>query len=48
MENLKDAYKKKVMNKKKIEQKNMDKLLKISLTGSPREIRRRLKEIDKG
>lgn len=48
MESLKDAYKKKVMNRKKIEQKKMDELLKISLSGSPREIMRRLREIDKG
>jgi DNA-binding NtrC family response regulator len=48
MECLKDAYKKKVMNRKKIEEKKMDEMLKISLYGSPREIMRRLKEIDKG
>lgn len=48
MESLKDAYKKKVMNKKKIEEKKMDELLKISLSGSPRDIMRRLKELDKG
>ena len=38
----------KVMNKKKIEDKKMAELLKISLYNSPREILRRLKEIDKG
>lgn len=48
LECLKEAYKKKVMNKKKIEEKKMDQMLKISLYGSPREIMRRLKEIDKG
>ena len=48
MESLRDAYKKKVMNKKKIEEKKMDELLKISLSGSPRDIMRRLREIDKG
>ena len=48
MESLKDAYLKKVMNRKKIEQKKMDEMLKISLAGSPREIMRRLREIDKG
>jgi DNA-binding NtrC family response regulator len=47
LEALKNAYKKKVMNKKKIEEKKMDELLKVSLSGSPREILRRLKEIDK-
>ena len=45
---LKEAYKKKVMNRKKIEETKMNEMLKISLTGSPREIMRRLKEIDKG
>ena len=48
LECLKNAYKMKVMNKKKIEEKKMDELLKISLTGSPREILRKLREIDKG
>ena len=48
MESLKDAYKKKVMNKKKLEERKMDELLKISISGSPRDIMRRLKEIDKG
>ena len=47
LDSLKNAYKKKVMNRKKIEEKKMDALLKISLSGSPREILRRLKEIDK-
>ena len=46
-EALKNAYKKKVMNKKKIQEKKMDELLKISLSGSARDILRRLKEIDK-
>ena len=36
------------MNKKKIEEKKMTELLKISLAGSPRDILRRLREIDKG
>jgi len=44
LEALKEAFK--VMNRKKIEQKKMDELLKISLSGSPRDILRRLKEID--
>ena len=48
MESLKEAYKKKVMNRQKIAEKKMDELLKISIAGSPRDIMRRLKEIDKG
>lgn len=47
LEALKSAYKKRVMNKKKIEEKKMDELLKISISGSARDILRRLKEIDK-
>ena len=47
MESLISAYKNKVMNKKKIEEKKMAELLKISLSGSPRDILRRLREIDK-
>jgi hypothetical protein len=34
------------MNKKKIEAKKMDALLKLSISGSARDILRRLKEID--
>ena len=48
LESLKEAYMKKVMNRKKIEERKMEELLKISLSGSPRDIMRRLKEIDKG
>ena len=48
LDSLKTAYKKKVMNRKKIEEKKMDELLKISLSGSAREILRKLREIDKG
>lgn len=47
LEALKSAYKKKVMNKKKIEAKKMDELLKVSISCSARDILRRLKEIDK-
>ena len=47
MDSLKNAYKKKVMNRKKIEENKMDELLKISLSSSPWEILRRLREIDK-
>jgi len=43
---LKNAYKKKVMNRKKLEEKKMDELLKIAYSGGAREILRRLKEID--
>ena len=48
LDSLKNAYKKKVMNRKKIEEKKLDELLKISLSISPREILRRLREIDRG
>jgi len=44
---LKSAYKKRVMSRKKIEEKKMDELLKLSISGSARDILRRLKEIDK-
>jgi len=47
LEALKSAYKKKVMNRKKIEEKKMDELLKLSISGSARDVLRRLKEIDK-
>jgi DNA-binding NtrC family response regulator len=43
---LKDAYKKRVMNRKAIEEKKMNELLKISQSSSPRDMLRRLKEID--
>jgi len=43
---LKDAYKKRVMNKHKIEEQKMNELLKISQSSSPREILRKLREID--
>ena len=48
LEALKDAYKKKVMNRKKIEEKKMNKLLNISLSCRPREILRKLRELDQG
>ena len=47
LEALKNAYKTKVMNKKKIDVSKMDEMLKISIFGSPKDILRRLKEIDK-
>jgi DNA-binding NtrC family response regulator len=46
LEVLKDAYQKKVMNRKSIEEKKMQEILKISLANTPREILRKLKEID--
>lgn len=45
---LKEAYKKRVMNKHEIEEQRMNDLLKIAQSNSPREILRRLKEIDSG
>ena len=48
MDVLQNAYKKKVMNKNKIEEKRMNHLLKLSQSSSPREILRRLNEIDHG
>ena len=47
LEALTSAYKKKVMNKKKMDERKMDQLMKISLTRSPREILRKLREIEK-
>ncbi len=48
MEVLKNAYKKKVMNKNRIEEERMNQLLKLSQSSSPRDILRRLSEIDHG
>ena len=48
LEALKNAYKKKVMNRQKIENEKMDELLKLTLSSSPLGILRKLKEIDKG
>lgn len=47
LETLQDAYKKKVMNRKRIEEKKMNELLNISISSRPREILRKLREIDK-
>lgn len=47
LEALKDAYKKKIMNKKNIKEKKMDALLKSAQGSSPREILRKLKEMDR-
>ncbi len=46
LEVLQNAYKKKVMNKKQIEEKKMNDLLNISSSSSPREILRKLRELD--
>ncbi len=46
LEALKEAYKRKVMNRNKIEEKRMNELLKISQSNSPRDMLRRLKELD--
>ncbi|MFH2092387.1 MAG: response regulator [Pseudomonadota bacterium] len=43
---LQEAYKKKVMNKKQIEEKKMNELLNLSISNSPREILRILKQMD--
>ena len=48
LEVLKDAYKKRVMNRNDIEEKKMNELLKISQSSSPRDMLRRLREIDEG
>ena len=47
LEVLKDAYKKRIMNKKQIQEEKMDKLLDIARVNSPREILRKLKEMDR-
>jgi len=46
LEILKNAYKKKVMTRKNIEDEKMDQLLKLSLSHSPLGILRKLKEIE--
>ena len=45
---LQAAYKQKVMNRRQIEEKKMEKLLQISTLTSPRDILRRLRELDEG
>lgn len=45
---LKDAYQKRVMNKNNIEEVKMRELLEISISNSPRDIIKRLREIDMG
>lgn len=46
MATLVDAYKQRVMNKKQIEEKKMETLMRASMNLSPREILSRLKEMD--
>jgi two-component system, response regulator RegA len=46
LEVLKEAYKKRVMNRHRIEEAQMAELLQGVNSGSPREVLRRLKEID--
>jgi DNA-binding NtrC family response regulator len=48
LEVLTSAYKKKVMNRKNIDEKKMDELLKIAIGESPREILGSLRKLDKG
>lgn len=45
---LQAAYRQKVMNRRQIEEKKMEKLLQISASSSPRDILRRLRELDEG
>ncbi len=47
LETLAQAFKQRVMNRKKIEEKKLDAMLKIAMSSSPREILAKLKEIDK-
>ena len=47
LEALSDAYKKRVMNKRKIEEQKMNEMLRMSVVSSPREILKKLKEIDR-
>ena len=46
LEMLTEAYKKKVMNKMKIHKERMDELLKVSISGSTRDILRKIREMD--
>ena len=46
LDTLVKAYKKKVMHTKKLEEQKMNAMLKISMTQSPREILKKLRELD--
>lgn len=46
LEALQGAYKKKVMNRKKIEEKKLNKLIDISISSNPTDVLRKLREID--
>lgn len=46
LETLTQAFRQRVMNKKQIEEKKMDAMLRIAMGGSPREILNKLREID--
>jgi DNA-binding NtrC family response regulator len=46
LDTLTQAFRKRVMNKKQIEEKKMDAMMRISMGHSPREILARLREID--
>ena len=48
VEALQAAYKQKVMNRRQIEAKKMERMLQISASSSPRDILRRLRELDEG
>jgi DNA-binding NtrC family response regulator len=48
LEVLKDAYQKRIMGKKNLDEERMKKIAGLALVESPLEILRRLKEIDKG
>lgn len=46
LETLIQAFRQRVMNRKQIEEKKMDSMLRIAMGGSPREILNKLREID--
>jgi len=48
VEALQAAYKQKVMNRRQIEEQRMEQLLQISTSSSPRDILKRLRELDEG
>lgn len=48
LEVLTNAYKKKIMNRKNIDEKKMEELMKVALGDSPRDILDSLRKLDKG